>query len=168
MVHVQTDAEIFHKGPNARFIRMTCKICGTVRSEERHQSRQGPASCSHRHTDQRKRNAHTRKTSCVDCGIYIDSVPREIYNVLEATRSASANCDEELGNLVLKDTTITKRQLDLATRLMLEQVSRLSHGNCEQSQWSIFSWIAFIVRPSHQQHSFRSESNACIATITIH
>ena len=27
-------------------------------------------------------NAHTRKTFCVDCGTYIDSVPREIYNAL--------------------------------------------------------------------------------------
>ena len=33
----------------------------------------------------------------------------------------------------MKDTTITKRQLDLATRLMLEQVSRLSDGDYEQS-----------------------------------
>ena len=28
-----------HKGSNARFIRMTCKICGTVRNEERHPPR---------------------------------------------------------------------------------------------------------------------------------
>ena len=138
LVHVQTDAKIFRKGPNARFITMTSKICGTVRREERHQSRQGPASCSHQHTDHRGSHAHTRKTYCVDGGIYIDSVPREIFNVLEATRSASADRDEELSNFVLKDTTITKRQLDHATRLMLEQVSRLSHGNYEQSQWSIF------------------------------
>ena len=34
---------------------------------------------------------------------------------------------------MLKDTTITKRQLDLATRLMLEQVSRLSDRDFEQS-----------------------------------
>ena len=51
-----------HKGPNARFIGMTCKICGTVRSEERHPPRQDTASCSHRHTDHRGSNAHTRKT----------------------------------------------------------------------------------------------------------
>ena len=34
---------------------------------------------------------------------------------------------------MLKDTTITKRQLDLAMRMMLEQVSRLSDGDYEQS-----------------------------------
>ena len=78
-------------------------------------------------------HAHTRKTHRVDCGICIDSVPREIYNVLEATRSASSNRDEELANRVLKDTTITKRQLDLATRMVLEQVSRLSDGDYERS-----------------------------------
>ena len=63
----------------------------------------------------------------------IDSVPREIYNVLEATRSASSNRDEELANRVLKDTTITKQQLDFATRMVLEQVSRLSDGDYERS-----------------------------------
>ena len=36
--------------------------------------------------------------------------------VLEATRSASSNYDKELANRVLKDTTITKRRIDLATR----------------------------------------------------
>ena len=78
-------------------------------------------------------HAHTRNTHRVDCGTCIDSVPREIYNVLEATRSGSSNRDEELANRELKDTTITKRQLDLATRMMLEQVSCLSDGDYERS-----------------------------------
>ena len=78
-------------------------------------------------------NAHTRRTYCLDCGTYIDSVPREIYNILEAARSATSNRNEQLADRVLKDRTITKRQLDLATRLMLEQVSRLSDGDYEQS-----------------------------------
>ena len=108
------------KGSNARFIRMTCKFYGVVRNEERHPSRQGPASCSHRHTDHKGSNVHTRKTYCVDCGTYTDSVPREIYDVLEATRSASSIRDEALAHRALKDTTITKRQLDRATSLMLE------------------------------------------------
>ena len=122
-----------HKGSNARFIRVTCKVCGTVGSEERRPPRQDPASCSHRNTDHRRSDAHTRKPYCVDGGTYIDSVPCDIYNTLEATCSASSDRDEELANRVLKDTLITKRQLDFATRLMLEQVSRLSDGNCEQS-----------------------------------
>ena len=121
------------KGSNARFIGMTCKVCGTVRSEERHPPRQDPASCSHRHTAHRGSNAHRRKTYCVDCGTYIDSVPREIYIALETSRSASSKRDDELANRVLENTKITKRQLDLATRLMLEQVARLSDGNYEQS-----------------------------------
>ena len=78
-------------------------------------------------------NAHTRKTYCVDCGTYINSVSREIYNSLEATRSASSNRNEELADCVSRDTTITKQQIDLATRLMLEQVLRLSDGNYDQS-----------------------------------
>ena len=93
---------------------MTCNFCGTVRSEDRHPSRRDPASCSHRDTDQRKSNAHTRKTYCVDCGTYIGSVPHEIFSALEAAHAASLNRDEELADSVLKDTTITKRQLDLA------------------------------------------------------
>ena len=134
---------------------MTCKVCGTVRNEERHLPRQEPASCSHRHTDHRGSNAHTRKTYCVDCGTYIESVPREIYNALEAARSASSNRDEELADCVLKDTTISKRQLDLATRLMLEQVSRLSDGDYEQSAM-VQLFLDCVVRASQPSTAFVS------------
>ena len=70
---------------------------------------------------------------CIDCGTCIDSVPREIFNALEASRSPSSNRNEELADRVSRDTTITKQQIDLATRMMLEQVSRLSDGDCGQS-----------------------------------
>ena len=93
-------------------IRLTCKICGTVREEERHPQRQDPATSPHRHRDHRESNAHTRKTYCVDCGTYIDSVPREIFNALEATRSASSNRNEELADRVSRDTTVTKQQIE--------------------------------------------------------
>ena len=130
LLRVQVDVKSFvTQGSNAHSIRLTCKICGTVRKEERHPQRQDSATCSHRHTDHKGSNAHTRKTYCVDCGTYIDLVPREIFNALEATRSVSSNRDEELANRVLKDTTITKQQLDLATRMMLEQVPRFSDGD---------------------------------------
>ena len=125
--------EFSRKGSNAHFIRLTCKICGTVRKEDGHPQRQDPATCSHRHTDHRRSNAHTRKTLCVDCGTYIDSVPREIFSAIEATRSASSNRNEELADRVSRDTTITKQQSDLATRMMLEHISRLSDGEYEQS-----------------------------------
>ena len=78
-------------------------------------------------------NAHTRKTYCVDCGTYIDSAPREIFNALETTRSASSNRNEELADRVTKDTTITKRHIDLPTRMMLDQISRLSDRDYEQA-----------------------------------
>ena len=90
--------EFSRKGSNAHFIRLTCKICGTVRKEERHPQRQDPATCSHRHTDHRESNAHKRKTYCVDCGTYMDSVPREIFSAVEATRSVSSDRDEELAD----------------------------------------------------------------------
>ena len=83
--------------------------------------------------DHRGSNTHTRKTYCADCETFIDSVPREIYNALKATRSGSSNRNEELADRVSRDTTITKQQLDLATRLMLGQVSRLSDGDHDQS-----------------------------------
>ena len=78
-------------------------------------------------------NAHTRKTYCVDCGTHIGSVPRVLFNALEATRSASSNRNEELADRVSRDTKITKQQIDLATRVMLDQVSRVSDGDYEQS-----------------------------------
>ena len=123
--------EVSHKDSNAHSIRLTCKICGTVREEDRHPRRQDPPTCSHRRTDRRS-NAHTRKTCGVDCGTYLDSFPREIFNALERTRSASSNRHEELADRVTKDTTITKQQIDLATRMMLDQISRLPDGDYEQ------------------------------------
>ena len=39
---------------------------------------------------------HTWERHCVDCGTHFDSVPREIFNALEATGTASSNRDEEL------------------------------------------------------------------------
>ena len=84
-----------------------------------------PASCSHQDKDHRGSNAHTRTTYCFDCGTNILSVPRKIHNALEATRSASSNRNEELADSVSRSTTITKQQVDLATRMVLEQVSRL-------------------------------------------
>ena len=44
--------ECSHKGSNAHFIRLTCKIRGTVRKEECHPP-QDQATCSHRHLDHR-------------------------------------------------------------------------------------------------------------------
>ena len=76
---------------------------------------------------------HTRERHCVDCGTYIGSVPREIFNATEATRSASSNRNEELADRVSRDTTITKQQVDLATKIMLEQVSRMPDGDYDQS-----------------------------------
>ena len=50
------------KGSKARFIRVTCKVCGTVRIEDRHPPRQDPASCSHRHESQEKQCTHEKDT----------------------------------------------------------------------------------------------------------
>ena len=62
LVRAQADVKSFsHKASNAHFARLTCKICGTFRKEERHPQRQDPAACSHQHTDHRGSNAHTRK-----------------------------------------------------------------------------------------------------------
>ena len=102
--------EFSQKGSNAHSIRLTCKICGTVREEERRPQRQDPATCSHRHTDHRGSNAHTRNTYCVDCGTHIYSVRREIFNALEATRSASSNRKEELADRVTSDRCWSKSQ----------------------------------------------------------
>ena len=76
---------------------------------------------------------HTRKTYGVDRGACVASVPREIYNVHKAIRSASSNRDGGLTDHVPKDTMITKRQLDVATRKMLEKVLLLLDTDHKQS-----------------------------------
>ena len=85
------------------------------------------------HGPQVDQRTHAKDILCCLWKTYSDSVSREIFSALEATRSASSNSDEELADCVSKDTTITKQQIDLATRMMLEQVSRLSDGDYEQS-----------------------------------
>ena len=56
--------EFSHKGSNAHSIRLTCKICGSVRKEDRHPQRQDPSTCSHQHTDHRGAT-HTRERHIV-------------------------------------------------------------------------------------------------------
>ena len=147
--------EFSHRGSNAHSIKVTCKICCTVR----HPQRRDPATCSHRHTDHRESNAHTRKTCCVGCGTCIDSVPREIFNALGTTRSASSNRNDELADRVTKDTTITKQQVDLSTRMMLDQISRLSDGDYEQSMaiQLFLDCIDLATTPSTAFVSFREQ-----------
>ena len=105
------------------------KIRGTVQKERR-MPRLDPTSCSQRHTDHRESNLHTRKIYRVDRGTYIDSALREIYDAYKAARSASSNRDGGL----LKDTAITKRQLDLAASMMLEQVVFSADGGYHRGQ----------------------------------
>ena len=57
--------EFSRKDPNAHCIRLTCKICGTVRKDVRRPQRQDPATCSDRQTDHREGNAHTRERCLV-------------------------------------------------------------------------------------------------------
>ena len=168
--------EFSRKGSNAHFVSLTCKICGTVRKEERHPQRQDPATCSHRHLDHRRSNAHVRKTSCVDCGTCINSVPREIFNAIEATRSTFSSREEELADRVSRDTTITKQQIDLATRLMLKQVSRLSDGGYEPSMMVqlFLDCVDRATASSTAFFSFREQSmhfndnQTCISITTKH
>ena len=110
--------EFSHKSSKEPFVKPTCKIRGNVRKERR-TPRLDPNSCSQRRSDHRESNLHTKQIFLVDRGTYNDSVPHEIDNACKATRSASSNRDGGLADRVLKDTTITKRQLDLAARMML-------------------------------------------------
>ena len=90
-----------------------------------------------------------RERHCVDCGTYIDSAPREIYDVYMAAGSASSNRDGGLADRALKDTTITKRQLDLPARMMLESVSPLSDGN--RAAESTTAFVLIRERPMHSE-----------------
>ena len=161
-MRAQVDAKISsHKGSNAHFIRLTCKICGTVRREERRAPRQDPASSSHRRGSQ-----GTQRTHAKDIFVSIVEITLILFLVRSTTLwrqhgSAYSNRHEELADRVSRD---TKQQIDLATRLMLEQVSPLSDGDYDQSVMVQL----FLSQPRHQLHLFRSESNPCISMTTKH
>ena len=57
--------EFSHKGSTAHSIRLTCKICGTVRKEDRHPQRQEPATCFIDTRATKRATHNTRQTSCV-------------------------------------------------------------------------------------------------------
>ena len=52
--------------------------------------------------------------------------------MIEATRSTSQNRNNKLADRVSRDRTFTKQQIDPATRMMMEQVSRLSDKDYKQ------------------------------------
>ena len=53
-----------------------------------------PASCSLRHTDHRRSNAHTRKTRCVEWWTYIDSVAGNTFSIFERRWRTCESCVE--------------------------------------------------------------------------
>ena len=123
--------EFSRKGSKEHFVRSTCKIRGTVRKKRR-TPRLDSTARSQRHTDHRESSLHTKGIHRADRGTHIDSALREIYDAHKAARSASSNRDGGLGDNVLKDTAITKRQPDLATRMVLEQDSLFSNWDFSQ------------------------------------
>ena len=66
-----------------------------------------------------------------------------------AAGSASSNRDGGLADRALKDATITKRQLDLPARMMLEPVSLLSDGN--RAAESTTAFVLIRERPMHSE-----------------
>ena len=109
---------------------------------------------SGRRKDPRKNSLHTKGIYCSDHEDYIDSVLREIYDAHKAALPMPSNRDGELANYVPKDTVETKRQLDLATRMMLEQASSpSSNGITHSRQYFNFPWIALIEQLSQSTSS---------------
>ena len=155
-----------HQGSNARFIKVTCKICVPfgVKNVISHDKTRLHALIDTRMTGEAM---HPRERHIAfDCGTYIDSVPRQIDNVLEATRSASSKV------------VMMRLQTVYWTRRSRSDNSILPRGRCwnkfrvcqmeimSSQRWFNFSWIAFTAQRSHPLRLFRSESDPCILTIT--
>ena len=82
--------------------------------------------------DPGENSLHTKGIYSSDHETYIDSVLREIYDAYKSARSMPSNSGEGLAKYVSKDTVITKRQPDLAARMMLERASLSSQGDYER------------------------------------
>ena len=162
LVRVQVDVKSFL----TKVLRLTCKICGTVRKEDRHPQRQDPAQL-HVPIDTRTTGGggatHTRARHTV---LIVELALIPIFNVLETTRSASSNRNEELAGSCNErhndyEATLISRREWCWTRSQDRQTEITS------SQWQFkFSWTALIVQQRHQPHSFCSESSPCISMIT--
>ena len=90
-------------------------------------------SCSRRRTFHGKNDLLTERTYRIDRRTYVGPAPSNIHDEYKAVRSASPDCDGEPTDHVPKDTMTTEQQLDLATRMVLEQVLLLSDGDYKQS-----------------------------------
>ena len=104
LVRVQVAVKSFsHKGANARFARLTCKICGTVRKEDRHPQ---PKDQLHVPIDTQTtgRATHTREIRIV----LIVELTLILFRARSSPlsrqlRSASSNRNEELADRVSRD-----------------------------------------------------------------
>ena len=92
---------------------------------ERHTVTEDPQTCPHAKTDHRGSNKWVTKTYCLDCGTYIESVPKVIVLDDEPVLSEE---EKILINAINEHDVISFEQVIRASDLMLAEVRRVPNG----------------------------------------
>ncbi len=87
--------------------------------EERDPPTKTPEECHHRRTDHRGSNKQVRKTFCLDCGTYKDSVPQELARTLKEADAPWISPEKQARLLYISDAADDLLCLDLGGRLII-------------------------------------------------
>ena len=125
--------DVHHKGSSARYIRSTCNTCKKVWQEERNVPSQDSAQCQHRRTDHRGSNKQVRKTYCLDCGTYIDSVSQAVVKSIsedpDKTQVWVSTEERAMLDRVGEHDTIRRDEIVAAAQMMLIEAQQLDGGD---------------------------------------
>ena len=121
--------ENVHHKDSSRYLRSTCKDCGESWQEERNAPTQDPDSFPHRHTDHRGSNKHVRKTFCIDCGTYMDSVSRDLAKELQDENPWRSKEEQILIDSVSDHEHISREQAIWAAKMLVVDCEQLEPGD---------------------------------------
>ncbi len=118
--------DVHHKGSSARYIRSTCNTCKKVWQEERNVPSQDSSQCQHRRTTwwlNDGSNKQVRKTYCLDCGTYIDSVAQGVVKSIsedpDLTQVWVSTEERAMLDHVGEHDTIRRDEIVAAAQMML-------------------------------------------------
>jgi hypothetical protein len=106
-----------------------CKDCGATWQVERNAPTLEPEECPHKRTNHQGSNKYVKKTFCLDCGTYIDSVTRDLAKELSDETPWRSKEEQVLLDSVSDHEHISREQAIEAAKLMVVECEQLAEGN---------------------------------------